>query len=54
MSRRMSLSTSDREAANSAAKSRVRVNRCGWKMAVIFRPGKMFLSEVMALESSAG
>ena len=43
-----------REAAKSDAKSRVRVYRCGWKMAVSFRPGKMSRREAMAAASSAG
>ena len=54
MSSRMSLSTLERAWANSSAKSRVRVYRCGWKMAVSLRPGKMSRMEEMALDSSAG
>lgn len=37
-----------------AAKSRVRVYRCGWKMPVSFRPGKMSRREAMAAASSDG
>ena len=54
MSRRMSLSTAPSAAANSGAKSRVRLYRCGWKTAVSFLPGKMSRREEMAEASSAG